>query len=89
MQGTPFLAGYGANTPYRPAIPQCNLGKHCNNHETIPPMKKLIVPGLVAIALFSLSACASTDTTHSTTTTSQQTTIPGPTTTTTTDTQTK
>jgi len=81
--------GYGANTPYHPATPQCYRGAHCNNNENIPSMKKLIVPGLVAIALFSLSACASTDTTHSTTTTSQQTTVPGPTTTTTTDTQTK
>jgi curli biogenesis system outer membrane secretion channel CsgG len=51
-------------------------------------MKKLIVPSLVAVALFSLAACA-TEATHSTTTTSQQTTVPGPTTTTTTDTQTK
>ncbi len=89
MAGTRVPSGHGANTPYRPSILQWYLGAHCNIHETLLSMKTLIVPGLVALALFSLSACASTDTTHSTTTTSQQTTVPGPTTTTTTDTQTK
>jgi hypothetical protein len=84
-----IAAEKGANTPFLPSVPKCNVKAHCNDHETTLLMKKLIVPGLVAIALFSLSACASNDTTHSTTTTSQQTTVPGPTTTTTTDTQTK
>jgi len=52
----------------------------------IIPMKKLIVPCLIAVAAISLSACAS-EPTHSTTTTSSQTTVPAPVTTTTTDTQ--
>lgn len=51
-------------------------------------MKKLLLSGLVTVALLSLTACSTDKATRSTTTTSQETTTRSPVTTTTTDTKT-
>jgi PBP1b-binding outer membrane lipoprotein LpoB len=47
-------------------------------------MNKIILAGIIAAALLSVTGC-STEPSHSTTTTTQQTTVPAPVTTTTTD----
>jgi len=51
-------------------------------------MNKIILAGVIAAALLSVTGC-STEPTRSTTTTTQQTTVPAPVTTTTTDTHTQ